>query len=85
MPLAECTTLRLGGPATRFTRAATAAELVETVRALDAAGEPLLLLGGGSNLVVSDAGFAGTVVAVGTSGRRLDPLGDGLVRCHHHE
>ncbi|MCE6995833.1 UDP-N-acetylmuramate dehydrogenase [Saccharothrix sp. S26] len=80
VPLAECTTLRLGGPATRFTRATTAAELVETVRSLDADGEPLLLLGGGSNLVVSDAGFPGTVVAVGTSGRRLDPLGDGLVQ-----
>ncbi|MGM1061023.1 UDP-N-acetylmuramate dehydrogenase [Saccharothrix sp. Mg75] len=80
VPLAECTTLRLGGPAARFTRATTAAELVETVRALDAAGDPVLLLGGGSNLVVADAGFAGTVVQVGTSGRRLDPLGDGLVQ-----
>ncbi|MFI9007054.1 UDP-N-acetylmuramate dehydrogenase [Actinosynnema sp. NPDC053489] len=80
VPLAECTTLRLGGPATRFTRATTAAELVDAVRSLDADGEPLLLLGGGSNLVVSDAGFPGTVVAVGTSGRRLDPLGDGLVQ-----
>ncbi|MBY8847947.1 UDP-N-acetylmuramate dehydrogenase [Saccharothrix sp. MB29] len=80
VPLAECTTLRLGGPAARFTRATTAAELVETVRALDAAGDPVLLLGGGSNLVVADAGFAGTAVQVGTSGRRLDPLGDGLVQ-----
>ncbi|XVV03479.1 UDP-N-acetylmuramate dehydrogenase [Actinosynnema sp. CA-248983] len=78
--LAEHTTLRLGGPAARFVRATTAAELVETVRTLDASGEPLLLLGGGSNLVVSDIGFAGTVVQVGTRGRRLDPLGDGLVQ-----
>lgn len=80
VPLAERTTLRLGGPAARFVRAATAAELVEAVRALDASGEPVLLLGGGSNLVISDAGFAGTVVQVGTQGRRLDPLGDGLVQ-----
>jgi UDP-N-acetylmuramate dehydrogenase len=80
VPLAERTTLRLGGPATTFLQATTAAELVEAVRATDAAGEPLLLLGGGSNLVVADAGFAGTVVQVGTSGCRADPLGDGLVQ-----
>lgn len=80
VPLAERTTLRLGGPAARFVRATTSAELVDAVRALDVAGEPLLLLGGGSNLVVGDAGFPGTAVQVATRGRRLDPLGDGLVQ-----
>jgi UDP-N-acetylmuramate dehydrogenase len=80
VPLAERTTLRLGGPATTFLQATTAADLVEAVHAADAAGEPLLLLGGGSNLVVADAGFAGTVVQVATTGRRADPLGDGLVQ-----
>ncbi|MEU5691435.1 UDP-N-acetylmuramate dehydrogenase [Actinosynnema sp. NPDC020468] len=78
--LAERTTLRLGGPAARFVRATTAAEIVDAVRAVDAEGDPLLLLGGGSNLVIADAGFAGTVVQVATTGRRLDPLGDGLVQ-----
>ncbi|MEV0676621.1 UDP-N-acetylmuramate dehydrogenase [Actinosynnema sp. NPDC050436] len=80
VPLAERTTLRLGGPAARYLRATTSAELVDAVRALDAAGDPALLLGGGSNLVIADTGFAGTVVQVGTQGRRLDPLGDGMVQ-----
>ncbi|ANH37194.1 UDP-N-acetylenolpyruvoylglucosamine reductase [Nocardioides dokdonensis FR1436] len=66
--LAERTTLRLGGPPTRWVRAATETDLVETVAAADRAGEPVLLLGGGSNLVVADAGFDGTVVEVATRG-----------------
>ena len=68
--LAEFTTLRLGGPARDFVEADTEDELVDAVRAADAAGEPLLILGGGSNLVVADEGFDGTVVRVATRGRR---------------
>src|SRR5207249_2914959 len=49
--LAELTTLRLGGPAGRFETAITAAELIDAVQQADAAGESVLLLGGGSNLV----------------------------------
>ncbi|MEQ6900610.1 UDP-N-acetylmuramate dehydrogenase [Nocardioides sp. YIM 152588] len=63
--LADRTTLRLGGPAAGLVRAASADEIVAAVDALDAAGTPLLVLGGGSNLVVADEGFAGTVVALG--------------------
>ena len=66
--LAAHTTLRLGGPARRFVTAATSEDLVETVRAADAAGEPVLLLGGGSNLVVADAGFDGALVRIATTG-----------------
>jgi UDP-N-acetylmuramate dehydrogenase len=80
VPLADRTTLRLGGPAARFFRATSASDLVDAVRAADARAEPLLLLGGGSNLVISDEGFAGTVVQIATTGRRADPLGDGLVQ-----
>ncbi|WP_285753967.1 UDP-N-acetylmuramate dehydrogenase [Lentzea sp. NBRC 105346] len=80
VPLAERTTLRLGGPAARFVHATTAAELVEAVRTADASTEPVLLLGGGSNLVVADQGFAGTVVQVATKGHRSDPLGHGIVQ-----
>ncbi|HLV72640.1 UDP-N-acetylmuramate dehydrogenase [Actinomadura hallensis] len=66
--LAGYTTLRLGGPARRFVEATTEAELVGAVRRADEEGEPVLVLGGGSNLVVSDDGFPGTVVHVGTRG-----------------
>jgi UDP-N-acetylmuramate dehydrogenase len=66
--LADHTTLRLGGPARRLLRAETDDELIEAVRAVDHAGQPLLVLGGGSNLVVADAGFDGVVVQVATRG-----------------
>ena len=60
--LAELTTIRLGGPAAQYVGAQTEAELIAAVRAADDAGEPLLVIGGGSNLVVGDEGFPGTVV-----------------------
>lgn len=66
--LADYTTLGLGGPAKSFVTAGSEAELIEAVRTADAAGEPLLLIGGGSNLVVADEGFPGTVVHVNTRG-----------------
>jgi UDP-N-acetylmuramate dehydrogenase len=66
--LADYTTVRLGGPARGFIRASTEEELVEAVRAADASGEPVLILGGGSNLVVADEGFDGTVIQVATRG-----------------
>ena len=43
-------------------------------------GEPLLLVGGGSNLLVADAGFPGTVVRIGTRGVLVDPAAPGRVR-----
>jgi UDP-N-acetylmuramate dehydrogenase len=67
-PLAQLTTLRLGGPARRLVPAATEQELVAAVRAADAAGEQALVLAGGSNVVVADAGFPGTVVHVRSRG-----------------
>jgi UDP-N-acetylmuramate dehydrogenase len=76
-PLAELTTLGLGGPARRLLPVATEQELVAAVRELDAAGEPLLVLAGGSNVVIADAGFDGTVVHVRTRGIVRD--GDSLV------
>jgi UDP-N-acetylmuramate dehydrogenase len=66
--LANHTTLRVGGPAREMITIDTEAELVETVRTLDAGGEPLLILGGGSNLLIGDAGFDGTVIKIATSG-----------------
>ncbi|MCW2834746.1 MAG: UDP-N-acetylmuramate dehydrogenase [Nocardioides sp.] len=66
--LADHTTLHLGGPAREWVRATTEAELVEAVSTADADGTPVLVLGGGSNLVVADVGFDGRVVEVATSG-----------------
>ncbi len=68
MKLADYTTARLGGPARGFVRADREDELVDAVRAADASGEPVLILGGGSNLVVADEGFDGTVIQVATRG-----------------
>ena len=74
IPLAGLTTLRLGGPARRLLVAETEDEVVEAVRAADTASEPLLVLGGGSNLVVADEGFDGTVLQVATRGVAVAPL-----------
>ena len=71
-PIAAHTTMRVGGPAARMVVVETADELVDAVREVDDADEPLLVLGGGSNLVVADAGFAGTVVKVATRGVVVD-------------
>ncbi|MGL1747207.1 FAD-binding protein, partial [Vibrio parahaemolyticus] len=69
--LCDLTTIRLGGPAGRYEIAPDSARLVELVSAADAAGEPVLVLGGGSNLVVGDAGFDGLVVQVCSQGFEL--------------
>ncbi len=72
--LAERTTLRVGGPAREWITATTEDELVSAVRRCDAEGIPVLLVGGGSNLLVSDAGFDGTVVEIATRGVQAEPV-----------
>src|SRR4051812_26113302 len=67
--LAPLTTLKLGGPAARMVEARTEGELAEAVRS---AYEPLLVLAGGSNVVIADEGFPGTVVRVLTEGVERD-------------
>ncbi len=73
VPLSGFTTLGLGGPARRFVPASTDAGLIAAVRAADDRGEPLLILGGGSNLVIADEGFPGTVIQVATAGMQAGP------------
>ena len=68
-PLSDLTTLRLGGPPARMVEAHAEGELAELVRS---AYEPLLVLAGGSNVVVADSGFPGTVVRVLTRGVKRD-------------
>jgi UDP-N-acetylmuramate dehydrogenase len=70
--LAPLTTFRLGGAVDRLVTADSDAEVVEAVREADGSGTPLLLIGGGSNLVVGDKGFAGTALRIATRGIELD-------------
>jgi UDP-N-acetylmuramate dehydrogenase len=83
VPLAGLTTMRVGGPAARLVTAETTDELVDAVREVDDADEPLLVVSGGSNLVIADDGFPGTVVRVATSGvsvESADLCGGAMVR-----
>jgi UDP-N-acetylmuramate dehydrogenase len=74
---AELTTLRVGGPAGRLLVAETTDELVAHTR--DAwADEEWLVVGGGSNLLVADTGFDGTVVLVRTRGVEHEATADGV-------
>ncbi|OUZ07144.1 UDP-N-acetylenolpyruvoylglucosamine reductase [Aeromicrobium sp. PE09-221] len=72
MELAEVTTLRLGGPARTVIEATDERTLRDAVAVADEAADPLLLVGGGSNLVVADEGFDGTVVLVRTRGIHIE-------------
>jgi UDP-N-acetylmuramate dehydrogenase len=80
VPLSGYTTLRLGGPATRFLEPTRAEDVADAIRTADRSGEPLLVLGGGSNLVVADEGFAGTVVRVANHGSKIDCVADGRIQ-----
>src|SRR5690606_36642898 len=77
--LADLTTLRLGGPAERYVVARDAEDVVAAVSEADAAGEPVLVVGGGSNLVVADEGFSGTVIHLLNGGARVEDDGSGVV------
>jgi len=80
-PLAPFTTLGIGGPARWFVEAADEDDVVEATQLAHQRGLPLFVLGGGSNLLVSDAGFDGLVLRVGLLGIDADldgPPGDAL-------
>ncbi|HET9656230.1 MAG TPA: UDP-N-acetylmuramate dehydrogenase [Kineosporiaceae bacterium] len=66
--LADLTTLRVGGRAARYVVAGTTDAVIDAVSAADAAGRPVLLVGGGSNLLVGDDGFDGDVIRLATRG-----------------
>ncbi|ROP43240.1 UDP-N-acetylmuramate dehydrogenase [Pseudokineococcus lusitanus] len=73
-PLAGRTTLRVGGRPAAEAVATTAEELVGAVREADAAGEPVLLVAGGSNLLVADGDLPHTAVVVASRGVRREPV-----------
>jgi len=77
VPLAGLTTLGVGGVADRVIEVEDAGELVAAVHDADEAGRPVLLLGGGSNVIARDEGWDGDVVAVRTRG--IERNGDRLV------
>lgn len=81
VPVAQLTTLRTGGVPARMIEARTRDELVTSLRTLWAEGEPWLVIGGGSNLLVGDEPFEGAVVLVRTTGiRRVDGASAGRAR-----
>lgn len=63
-PMSRHTTFRCGGPATLFLRPENEDELVRVVSLLKEKNEPYMILGNGSNLLVSDKGYAGTVISL---------------------
>ena len=78
MLLSELTTMRVGGPARELVTATTRDEIVAAARRVWSAGDEWLVLGGGSNVVVSDEGFDGTVIHVASRG--IDRATDGVPR-----
>ena len=66
--LRDYTSLHLGGPAKKFVHAKSEEELISAVMAADSAGEPVLIMGGGSNVLIGDSGFSGTVIRVESQG-----------------
>ncbi|MEQ1642457.1 MAG: UDP-N-acetylmuramate dehydrogenase [Pyrinomonadaceae bacterium] len=73
--LAPLTTLKIGGPARYFVRAETEKDLIEAVAYASANSLPLFILGGGSNILVSDAGFDGLVIQIAIRGIISEPHG----------
>ncbi len=76
IPLASLTTLRVGGPAREYVEAKTSDEVIDAVRSVNG---PLLVLSGGSNLLVGDVGFDGRVVRIATHGVSMTRDDDGAL------
>lgn len=75
-PLAPFTSLELGGPAAHFVEVSTRGQVAEALRWAAAQQLPAAILGGGSNLVVGDAGYSGLVVRMATRGIRFTDEGE---------
>jgi UDP-N-acetylmuramate dehydrogenase len=68
IPLAPLTTLRIGGPARYFVEAGDVAEVQQAVTFARSRDLPLFVLGGGSNVVLADAGWPGLALKIGVEG-----------------
>lgn len=64
--------MRVGGPVGRLLVPETTPQVIDLLREADDAGEPLLVMGGGSNLVVGDIGWPGTVIKMVSSEVSID-------------
>jgi UDP-N-acetylmuramate dehydrogenase len=80
VPLAPLTTFKIGGPARFFVEAKSHADVEDAVAFAQQGDLPLFVLGGGSNLVVSDAGWPGLILRIGISGMEQRPgMRDGRI------
>src|SRR5438105_3137564 len=77
--LASLTTLRLGGPAASLVDVESEEDVVEVWREARTGGGALFVLGGGSNVVVADAGVRGTVARIAIGGVQVRRQGSGVV------
>jgi UDP-N-acetylmuramate dehydrogenase len=79
VPLAPLTTLGVGGAARFFVTVKTEADLSSAIEYARTREVPIFILGGGSNLLVSDSGFPGMVIKIGIKGTEFKDRGDGSV------
>jgi len=76
--LAPMTTFKVGGPAKYFVRVASADDLKEAIKFSKDKNLPIFILGGGSNLIISDRGFNGLVIKIDIKDIKID---DGKITC----
>lgn len=78
-PMAERTTLKVGGPAEYLVEARSAEDIIGALAAAAEAEAPVYVIGNGSNLLVRDAGIRGLVIVVGRAMASIEVSGNGLV------
>ena len=78
VPLASMTTFKVGGPAEWFVETQTEDEIIAAIKAAQATGTRVTILGGGSNVLISDRGIRGLVIR--PRGGNVSAVGDRLVR-----
>lgn len=76
VPLHPYTTFHIGGVADYFAKVSTEAELKEVLHFAKQADVPVFILGGGSNVLVSDEGFSGLVILMNIKGRAYEQVGE---------
>lgn len=78
VPLRPLTTFKVGGPAEWFIETESEPEMVAAIKAAHASGTQVTIIGGGSNVLISDRGIRGLVIR--PKGGEVSPVGDRLVR-----